>query len=218
MKIELSKGLDELIEHYTDFFWGIGFFGWQISSIYALYICYLHSILSCIIFLFIFILSGWMNHIILKNYINDLRPADSTPFLSSEHFRKRTNGMPSGHAQLTAYALSLAYLLSNKYLYESIAIFAITIYQRYIFKNHTIPQLFVGSVIGFIIGYLTYLLILFIEKNSKNKQKVSSSKSAPIHNTISPFHTTYGSTSTSNPTTTTTTSPNKSNKLVGSLF
>jgi len=166
MKIEATKGINDLLEHYTDLFWGIGYFGWQISSIYALYVTYKYSFLSLIVYILVFILSGWSNHIVLKNYIDDPRPFDSTPFLSSEHFRKRTNGMPSGHAQQTAFALTLAYLLSNQYLYQSIALFLITVYQRYVFKNHTIPQLFVGSIIGFVIGYLTFLLISFIDKQS----------------------------------------------------
>jgi len=166
MKIEATKGINDLLEHYTDLFWGIGYFGWQISSIYALYVTYKYSFLSLIVYILVFILSGWSNHIVLKNYIDDPRPSDSTPFLSSEHFRKGTNGMPSGHAQQTAFALTLAYLLSNQYLYQSIALFLITVYQRYVFKNHTIPQLFVGSIIGFVIGYLTFLLISFIDKQS----------------------------------------------------
>lgn len=166
MKSEATKGLNELLEHYTDFFWGIGYFGWQISSIYALYVTYIYSFVSFIIYIFIFLLSGWTNHIVLKNYIDDPRPIDSTPFLTSEHFRKKSNGMPSGHAQLTAFTLTIAYLLSNQYLYQSIALFLITVYQRYVFKNHTIQQLFVGGVIGIIIGYLTFLLISFIDKQS----------------------------------------------------
>jgi len=155
-----------LIEHYVDLFWGIGYFGWQISSLYGLYISFLHSFVSSIIFIFVLLFSGWANHVILKNYINDPRPVDSTPFLSSEHFRKKVNGMPSGHAQLTAYSLVLAYLLSHKNLYQSLALFFITIYQRYIYKNHTIPQLFVGSIIGIIVGYLTYYIITYLDNNN----------------------------------------------------
>jgi hypothetical protein len=180
MEIKATKGFNELIEHYIDLFWGIGYFGWQISSIYALYVTYIYSFVSFIIYIFVFLLSGWANHIVLKNYINDPRPADSTTFLTSEHFRKKTNGMPSGHAQLTAFSLTIAYLLSNQYLYQSIALFVITIYQRYIYKNHTIPQLFVGSIIGIVIGYIIFLFISFIENrnfintNSKNTNEKKS--------------------------------------------
>jgi len=93
MKIEATKGLNELLEHYTDLFWGVGYFGWHISSLYALYVTYKYSFLSFIIYIVVFILSGLSNHS-LKN------------------------------------------------------------------------QLFVGSIIGFIIGYLTFLLISFIDKQS----------------------------------------------------
>jgi membrane-associated phospholipid phosphatase len=185
MKIEATKGLNELLEHYTDLFWGVGYFGWHISSLYALYVTYKYSFLSFIIYIVVFILSGLSNHS-LKNYIDEPRPSDSTLFLSSEHFRKKTNGMPSGHAQQTAFTLTLAYLLSNQYLYQSIALFLITVYQRYVFKNHTIQQLFVGSIIGFIIGYLTFLLISFIDK-----QSFISYESSPTKNNSFDYQSSY---------------------------
>jgi uncharacterized protein YneF (UPF0154 family) len=34
----------------------------------------------------------------------------------------------------------------------------ITVYQRYIYKNHTIPQLIVGFIIGIASGILVYFI------------------------------------------------------------
>jgi membrane-associated phospholipid phosphatase len=152
-EIKLGKGLSELGEHFVDLFWGVGYFGWQLSTVYALYVSFIFSWIYFIVFVLVFALSGWVNHAVLKNYIDDPRPSDSTPFLSSEHFRKRVNGMPSGHAQQTAFSLTFAYLLTGRRFYESWTLFLITILQRYVFKNHTAQQLLVGSVLGFIVAH-----------------------------------------------------------------
>lgn len=174
-KINAMKGLNELSQHFVDFFWGIGYFGWQISALYAIYVSIVHSWLYFFVFIFIFLFSGWVNHSVLKDYINDPRPSDSTPFLDSEHFRKNSNGMPSGHAQQTAFALTFAYLLTGRGLYQSWALFLITVVQRYVFKNHTAPQLLVGSILGFLVAYLTVFLLnkwkeyALKKKNKKDK-------------------------------------------------
>jgi membrane-associated phospholipid phosphatase len=171
VEIKIGKGLSELGEHFVDLFWGIGYFGWQLSTVYAMYVSFIFSWVYFLAFVIVFLLSGWVNHAVLKDYINDPRPADSTPFLASEHFKKRVNGMPSGHAQQTAFSLTFAYLLTGRRFYESLAIFSITIIQRYVFKNHTAQQLFVGSILGFMIAYLT-VYVLNKWKEHKNRDKV----------------------------------------------
>ena len=156
-----------LTDHFTEFFWGIGYFGWHISSLYAMYICYSISWVYLLIYIFVFDISSILNHVILKKYINDLRPDDPRPFLVSEQFRKRVNGMPSGHAQQTAFSLTFSYLLSGKNFYASLVLFSLTIYQRYVFKNHTFWQLLVGSIMGVAIAYLTF----YIEDINKRLQE-----------------------------------------------
>ncbi len=168
--IDILDRIQELINHITDLFWGIGFFGWQISTVYTMYISSMHSILYFIIYLSVFLFSGWMNHAVLKDYIHDPRPKDSIPFLASEKFKRITNGMPSGHAQQTAFSLTFAYLICGKRFYESWLLFLITILQRYMYKNHTLMQLVVGSIIGFILAYITVYFIDLWEKY-QNSQK-----------------------------------------------
>ena len=164
MVIALLKGLIDLTDHFVEFFWGIGYFGWHISTVYALYGCYSISWVYLLIYIFVFDLSGLFNHVILKKYINDLRPADSRPYLVSEQFRTRVNGMPSGHAQQTAFSLTFTYLITGQHFYASWVLFFLTIFQRYVFKNHTFLQLLVGSVLGVAIAYLT----LYFEDKIKN--------------------------------------------------
>jgi membrane-associated phospholipid phosphatase len=112
----------------------------------------------------VFLISGWLNERVFKYFINSPRPLDSTPFLASEHFVKRTNGMPSGHAQQTAFSLTFLYMLSGKYWYESWGLFLLTILQRFIFKNHTFTQLVAGSIIGFVLAVATVYALRFTEE------------------------------------------------------
>lgn len=161
--------LSDVINHFIDFFWGIGFFGWHISTLYALYISYLHSWIYGLVYLFVFTTSGWVNRDVLKHYIHDPRPSNSIPFLANEHFRKKTNGMPSGHAQLTAFSLTFAYLISGMRYYESLLLFGITVIQRYVYHNHTMPQLLVGTIIGIALGYAVFYLLDIFEKKYLKK-------------------------------------------------
>jgi hypothetical protein len=73
--------------------------------------------------------------------------------------------MPSGHAQITTFALVYSYLLSGQRLYESIALFAITILQRYVYKNHTLAQLFAGSLLGLLTAYGTIYVLNKVENS-----------------------------------------------------
>jgi membrane-associated phospholipid phosphatase len=163
--VDILEGIFELLDEFKDVFWAIGYFGWQISTLYGLYVAYQHSIIYAILFFILFTLSGWLNHEILKDWIHDLRPANGIEFLASEKIRRRTNGMPSGHTQQTAFALTIAYLLTHKYLYESIGLFGLTLVQRLVFRNHTLAQLIVGGALGLLLGYGSYYVMRFIEKN-----------------------------------------------------
>jgi membrane-associated phospholipid phosphatase len=68
-------------------------------------------------------------------------------------------GMPSGHAQNAGFALAfITFSLRSPVitgLYTIISI--ISLYQRYLYNNHTILQLIVGFFIGIASGYCAYL-------------------------------------------------------------
>lgn len=88
-------------------------------------------------------------------------------------------GMPSGHAQTCGFCLAfVAMVLKSPYvtfLYTIISI--ITMYQRYIYKNHTIMQL----VVGFIIGIVSGLLMYFVGyKNIKGVLKMKPDDNGPL--------------------------------------
>jgi membrane-associated phospholipid phosphatase len=126
-----------------------------------------------LVYIFIFVGTGFINHVLLKKYIHSPRPLDSTPFLAAEHYHKHINGMPSGHAQQTAFSLLFAYLLTGKHLYASWSLFLITILQRYVFKNHTLAQLTVGSMLGVVIGYGTIYFLNTFQPLKEKKQTLN---------------------------------------------
>lgn len=161
------KNFIELYEQFEYLFWGIGYFGWQLSAVYALYVTFNYSLIAFVMYIVVFLFSGWTNHLVLKDYIKDPRPTDSKPFLASEHFKKHTNGMPSGHAQQTAFSLMFSYLLTGRFLYESLALFILTVAQRYVYKNHTALQLLVGALLGGFIAYITFYIFKQLSKLKK---------------------------------------------------
>lgn len=111
-----------------------------------------------------FIFNNILN-IILKIAIKDARPNDDQKkieigVVNGSRIGFDKFGMPSGHAQNCGYCLSFITLVLNdpfiSTLYSSISI--ISLFQRYLYKNHSLLQLIVGLVIGIGFGYLTYLL------------------------------------------------------------
>lgn len=59
-------------------------------------------------------------------------------------------GMPSGHAEASALLCFLLYFLQLMPLWTSLFIITIVSLQRVIYKRHTIIQVLVGSMLGFV--------------------------------------------------------------------
>jgi membrane-associated phospholipid phosphatase len=66
--------------------------------------------------------------------------------------------MPSGHAQSAFYCAAFIFLsLKNWKITAFYLIFALLIcYQRYIYKEHTLWQLFVGALVGLVMGFIAF--------------------------------------------------------------
>jgi len=144
------------LNDFSNFFWGIGYFGWQLSSLYALYVCYKHG-LNYLLLALLFLVSMWINKE-LKQWIMEPRPSMPISFLSSDQI-PLSYGMPSGHAQQTVLALNFAYLLTRKYLWSSIALTLMVCIYSFMFNRHTIPQLMGGGMVGFLLGNLSFVVI-----------------------------------------------------------
>ena len=71
-------------------------------------------------------------------------------------------GMPSGHMQFAFYSIAFIYFALRKskestyVLLGMLLIGMITCVQRFVYKNHTMMQLLVGSLVGIIIGYICF--------------------------------------------------------------
>ena len=102
---------------------------------------------------------------VLKIIIQEPRPSKDTRILeiaikNGQRISFDKFGMPSGHAQVCGFCLAFVTLLFKS---PSISLFYLiismmTVYQRYIYKNHTIPQLIVGFIIGIASGVLVYFI------------------------------------------------------------
>jgi hypothetical protein len=98
----------------------------------------------------------------LKNYFKQSRPSNPKKYLESDKFSKKKFGMPSGHSQLVFFSILYSYLVTHSiipWVLGLLIIGLIVIYERYIFKNHTINQLISGALLGSFIAYLTISMV-----------------------------------------------------------
>jgi len=150
------------MDNISKLFGYIGYFGPIFLIIYSIILLIKKSLL--LQFYFIGLGVNTLLNIILKILIKDPRPKDDIPLFEAElaHDKRRISfdrfGMPSGHAQTVGYSLGFilfslkSHLVTNIYLIITL----ITLWQRYFYRNHSLPQLLVGLTIGLIMGYLFY--------------------------------------------------------------
>lgn len=119
-------------------------------------------------FLFIiYILLNYFITIQLKMAIKEPRPHGYNSEINQEWMHPldyvgfEQYGMPSGHSLLVSF--SLFYLWWNTrnpwYMIGGSFIAALTMYQRFKYKKHSISQLIVGFVLGIVFSYVSYTYI-----------------------------------------------------------
>jgi len=104
----------------------------------------------------IFYFVGFILNCIIKMIIRQPRPKNQIHLYDFERnngFKKASGqnfGMPSGHAQTCFYSLfTTIFVVKNIFFtLSTIAITCITCWQRYAYRNHTLLQLLVGSIVG----------------------------------------------------------------------
>ena len=110
-----------------------------------------------------FILNNILN-IILKLAIKEPRPSKDQKAIeigvvNGARIGFDKFGMPSGHAQNCGYCVSfITMTLNNPFitcLYLLISV--ISLFQRYLYNNHSILQLVIGFIVGGSFGYVTYI-------------------------------------------------------------
>jgi len=115
-----------------------------------------------IFFVFGTVLNNLLN-ILLKFIIKEPRPSKDKTIIeicvaNGERISFDKYGMPSGHAQNCGFVLAYTIpILENPILIGFFAIISfVSLFQRYLYNNHTILQLTFGLVIGIVVGYACY--------------------------------------------------------------
>ena len=66
-------------------------------------------------------------------------------------------GMPSGHAQSSFYSLfTVLFMIPNMYITIMSILIACNCFQRWVYRNHTIAQIIMGSICGILLFCLSY--------------------------------------------------------------
>lgn len=152
--------LKDIFSNYIDFIYGIGYFGEYIAFIITIILIFNYK-LYLIIYVIIFIFNKTINEY-LKNYFKQARPNNPIKFLESDKFSKKKYGMPSGHSQLVFFSIMYSYLVTGSFIPWVLGLLIvgiIVIYERYVFKNHTLNQLISGALLGSVIAYLVIEII-----------------------------------------------------------
>ena len=127
----------------------IGFFGPLFTffiSIYKLFNRHFY-LFGYLCFVFLNTLS---NHF-LKTWIKQPRPEGGRNLIENEPYTGTNRyGMPSSHAQSVLFSTTFLWLVDKNpnWLIIEGFICALTLYQRWKFRRHSIEQLFVGSLAG----------------------------------------------------------------------
>lgn len=153
----------------------IGFFGPFILMFINIY-----NLLSQPYYLIGYLVSLLMNsgvNKILKGIIKEPRPDNSIDITNIEvHNGADIYGMPSGHSQSVSFSTVFVYLVqkSEWLLLFNTIILVLTILQRWNYRKHTIGQLLVGSIVGALVGSISYLTIKkIIETPTMDKRKIT---------------------------------------------
>ena len=116
--------------------------------------------------LFYFTLGAMINiasNFLLKDIFKEPRPAGNQQIIqlainNGKRLGSQVYGMPSGHAQTAFYCTIFIFLsLKNwKVVAFYLAMSLFTCYQRYVYKEHTLWQLFVGALVGMVMGSFAF--------------------------------------------------------------
>ena len=148
----------------------LGVSGPYIIFIYALYVLRnKNNYLSvyCIGFVINIIIN-----LLLKAIIRQPRPSYDKPEINiidalGKYPPFNVYGMPSGHAQLTAFTFYYLFLVTKniQIVLITFLLILITGYQRVLSMKHTLLQVFVGTILGLLFGYIFYRYADFLIKN-----------------------------------------------------
>lgn len=115
-------------------------------------------------YLLFYIINTFINNL-LKITIKEPRPITNNTITNNTVIKEKypgvhKYGMPSYHAQSVVFSLVFLYLVNKSIFLLLIEIFIvfITLYQRWVYRHHTIEQLAVGTFIGGVTAYIGYFM------------------------------------------------------------
>lgn len=137
----------------------LGFWGPYILILTTTYSLIIYDLNYVNYYLLFTIFGSIFNHIV-KDLIKQPRPKRQRYLYDFEKDKKngvytgaQTYGMPSGHAQSSFYSMfTVLFTVPNNYIkLGSILIACNTCWQRWVYRNHTIIQILIGSLCGIFI-------------------------------------------------------------------
>jgi len=110
---------------------------------------------------------------LLKILFKQPRPDGSRTIVDEPYQGADAYGMPSGHAQSVCFSATYLYLTTKDlfWLALELCVVSLTVLQRWKYKNHSIEQLAVGSLVGTFLGYYGYQLMNTWIKESMSVKK-----------------------------------------------
>jgi len=135
----------------------VGYQGPIITSLFTFF-----SLLGKPAYLFAFIIGSFLNHSLnstLKTMIKEPRPKNPLPYIDDGLIKgAHIYGMPSGHAQIVAFAVSFLIFTKNPLflIIVSLYIGILTLIQRWKFRRHSVEQLVAGSIVGTLFSYCMF--------------------------------------------------------------
>lgn len=138
--------LQVIISQFVEY---IPYFMFLIKAFYLYFYNYYFYSYQFLLFLLLIIFNVIINTL-LKNIIQENRPLPT-----SQYGELQKHGMPSGHAQMTAFLF--AYQIHKFDFTTNFILFlmlALSYYQRFIFNYHSFKQIIVGGIIGTFFGLL----------------------------------------------------------------
>lgn len=138
----------------------IGHYGPVILFTLTFY-CLLHRIPYLFVFTLGSIANTFLNEFLKKLFRED-RPKNQIEFIDDKNLTgAHYYGLPSGHAQASFFALAFLFFANGPaaFIYFMSFICALTLYQRWKYRRHSMKQLLLGAVVGtgvaWILVYLT---------------------------------------------------------------
>ena len=132
----------------------LGFWGPYLLIITTAFALILYNNEYLKIYLF-FSVVGTIINSILKSIIRQPRPRKQRHLYNFEHNQTHGQqfGMPSGHAQNVFYSLfTVLFKIPNMYfIIPTLLVACNTCWQRWVYRNHTIFQILMGSITGILV-------------------------------------------------------------------